>query len=105
MSAPQDEPVAWRFVHTAGVGHISFTDRPPQDDETEIYKKHAIEVTSLYSASPSAIRSAAIAECARVVGKEYYLKDDRLDPYHKGWNDALEHVRAALQSLGYEVTK
>ena len=133
----EDKPVAWEVEFGNGEVELwSVNDHPSEPAFGEI-------VTALYAQSPSAVRAAAIAECARV-GRNLYKGDGgRLNAYDEGWNDGVEAaerairalsprptvseawinkviedadmkqtpwtagtaIRAALQSLGYEVTK
>ena len=60
MTAPQDEPVAWEVEFGNGEVELwSVKDHSSEPAFGEI-------VTALYAQSPSAVRAAAIAECARV---------------------------------------
>ena len=133
----EDKPVAWEVEFGNGEVELwSVKDHPSEPAFGEI-------VTALYAQSYSAVRVAAIAECARV-GRNLYKSDGgRLNAYDEGWNDGVEAaerairalsprptvseawinkviedadmkqtpwtagtaIRAALQSLGYEVTK
>lgn len=56
-------------------------------------------ICRLATQSPTAARSQAIAECARALRDAYRGDGGTLNDADQGWNDALEHVRAALREI------